>query len=88
MNPATQAMILFKAAKDAGAEEDALAIIQTGRSQRDTDTSVDWPMAVLQLEALVQTLPESARESLVATVDGFTGGTGIEVDYVEEAAVA
>lgn len=63
-SPRARALRLLEIARDAGAGREALRIIETGRLHQDGDSTVNWPRAVLELEALVRSLPIEFRTAL------------------------
>ena len=71
-----QALVLAKTACEAGATREAMRILQTGRSDIDADATVDWPMALLQLEALVRSISADARADVKAQLDASLTAAG------------
>lgn len=63
-SPRARALRLLEIARDAGAGREALRIIETGRLHQDGDSTVNWPRAVLELAALVRSLPVEFRTAL------------------------
>ncbi|MGR8918162.1 MAG: hypothetical protein ACU85V_00985 [Gammaproteobacteria bacterium] len=72
-----RAMALLEEAIARGATNEAMRIMATGRAASDHDVSVDWPLAVLELEGLVSRLTESERLELARSIEPPVGAGGI-----------
>ena len=69
LSPKSQAMSLIKLASESGAGAQAMEILQDDSCKSDMDSTVNWPLAVIKLQKLINGLSIEDRRGIIVAFD-------------------